>query len=599
MTRKRKILILASNPGDLARLRLDVEVREISEGLRRSRHREAFEIVQQWAVGPREMRRALLDVEPDVVHFCGHGDEDGLLVEGDSGDFIIMPNDALADLFSFFADKIECVVLNACWSQAQAEVIAEHIAYVVGMSKPVNDRAGIEFAVGFYDGLGAGEDYEAAFRLGKNAVHGFNLPDHEVPQLIVNKAAARTLRERREETQVKTETSAEAANGGKSLDKRWLIGVLLAIVPAGIAAFEYIRSEFFKPSALKYLSIAEPLQLPDTLYLAQATVYRDSFMQVKLTGDSSKRATADLSFSLTAGDAQTQTRKLPVMNDFKGGKSIKTPWPALDSLARLIDRPTDARAELKLEISSFEDDAVEVVDFKSDSMVLVPRNYLDLSEARHVWAFVTSEIALFAKVAREIEAALDSLYDSEDGRFFGVNFIKAVAVWQWLQAQDLNQKPIGRGAQYLQYPPETLAAKAGTGNDLAVLFATLLEAMDVDVDFAVVGGRDILIYFETDIQDKSHPLYPQSDDDPLATIGPLDKVWLPVNLNAFHETFYEAWFVSRLFNKRHEIVAAVAQSTNQVWIDELLEPNLNSISVSQMKQNVEVEIADWRRSLAQ
>ena len=41
----RKILILAANPQDMGRLRLDAEVREIQAGLKRSAGRDRFEII--------------------------------------------------------------------------------------------------------------------------------------------------------------------------------------------------------------------------------------------------------------------------------------------------------------------------------------------------------------------------------------------------------------------------------------------------------------------------------------------------------------------------------------------------------------------------
>ena len=58
--KKRKLLILAVNPKHSERLRLDEEVREIREGLRRSRNND-FEIVDIGAVRFRDLRRALID----------------------------------------------------------------------------------------------------------------------------------------------------------------------------------------------------------------------------------------------------------------------------------------------------------------------------------------------------------------------------------------------------------------------------------------------------------------------------------------------------------------------------------------------------------
>ena len=183
------ILILASSPGDKARLRLDKEVREIDEALRRSQQRDQFKLEQKWAVRADDLRRALLDVKPDIVHFCGHGiGSGGLLVEDEMGQAKPVSTEALANLFALFADQIECVVLNACYSEIQANAIVQHIPYVIGMQDAVGDTTAIKFAIGFYDGLaGRGADrkvYEDAYKFGCNAIQLENLPGHLTPSLL-------------------------------------------------------------------------------------------------------------------------------------------------------------------------------------------------------------------------------------------------------------------------------------------------------------------------------------------------------------------------------------------------------------------------------
>ncbi|PIE35709.1 hypothetical protein CSA56_03070 [candidate division KSB3 bacterium] len=166
-----KILILAANPKNTDRLRLDEEVREIEEGLKRSRNREQFEIKQQWAVRPQDIRRAMLDFQPNIVHFSGHGEgEVGIVLENRNGQAQLVTSEALAGLFKLFADNVRCVVLNACYSVAQAEAIVKHIDYVVGMEQSIGDQAAVEFSTAFYDGLGAGESFEFAYNVGCNAL---------------------------------------------------------------------------------------------------------------------------------------------------------------------------------------------------------------------------------------------------------------------------------------------------------------------------------------------------------------------------------------------------------------------------------------------
>jgi hypothetical protein len=55
-----KILILAANPKNTEKLRLDEEMREIQAGLERARKREQFDLIPRWAVRPQDLLRALV-----------------------------------------------------------------------------------------------------------------------------------------------------------------------------------------------------------------------------------------------------------------------------------------------------------------------------------------------------------------------------------------------------------------------------------------------------------------------------------------------------------------------------------------------------------
>ncbi|MBE7386253.1 MAG: DUF697 domain-containing protein [Leptolyngbya sp. SIO1E4] len=177
-----KILTVAANPKTTPHLRLDQEVRAIDEGLKRSRNRDQFGLESKWAVQTEDLRRALLDEEPKYVHFCGHGSgEEGILLEDESGYPKFVKAEALANLFKLFSNQTECVILNACYSEIQAEAISQHIRYVIGMKQAVGDQAAIKFTTGFYDAIGAGRTIEDAFEFGKNAIGLENLPGELIP----------------------------------------------------------------------------------------------------------------------------------------------------------------------------------------------------------------------------------------------------------------------------------------------------------------------------------------------------------------------------------------------------------------------------------
>ncbi|MBD2080634.1 CHAT domain-containing protein [Leptolyngbya sp. FACHB-17] len=203
---KKVILFLAAQPIATAKLRLDEEIRGIDEGLKRSQHRDRFELKQQWAVRPRDLQRAMLDCKPQIVHFSGHGIgratdaaqsseatrklipvdhvetfEEGLILEDQTGQAKLVSTEALAALFELFTDSVECVVLNACYSERQAKAIAQHVPYVIGMNQAIGDRAAIEFAIGFYDAMGAGESIDRAYKLACVAIQMAEIPEQLIP----------------------------------------------------------------------------------------------------------------------------------------------------------------------------------------------------------------------------------------------------------------------------------------------------------------------------------------------------------------------------------------------------------------------------------
>jgi hypothetical protein len=184
--KKKKILILAANPKTTPRLRLDEEIREIKEGIQQAKHGVQFEVKSELAVRLKDLRRMLLKYEPQVVHFIGHGNKAGLLVEDELGMAVSISSKALAGLFELFSDKTECVILSACYSAPQVKAIGKHINYVIGMQKEINDEAAIEFAIGFYDALAAGRSVENAFKFGTNAIlQRFpDISEHLIPVLI-------------------------------------------------------------------------------------------------------------------------------------------------------------------------------------------------------------------------------------------------------------------------------------------------------------------------------------------------------------------------------------------------------------------------------
>lgn len=247
------ILILAANPKGTVALRLDEEVREIKAGLQRSRRRDRFVVEYEPAARPRDVRRAMLDHRPQVVHFCGHGEgERGLVLEDESGKPKLVSAEALASLFANFANQVECVLLNACYSDVQAQAIAQHIDAVIGMNQTIGDRAAIEFAVGFYDALGAGEPTQSAFQFGKNAMQLEGITEDQTPVLIPKQSVKEELSLSNSGTTepnrkaIPVEPLVESAPQSTGRKSRLFISYKRGVEPdepVALAVFEALRQE--------------------------------------------------------------------------------------------------------------------------------------------------------------------------------------------------------------------------------------------------------------------------------------------------------------------------------------------------------------------
>ncbi|NJL10275.1 MAG: CHAT domain-containing protein [Calothrix sp. SM1_7_51] len=166
-----RILFLTADPTDKQRLRLQLELREIKNQLRVSYERDKFQLEFGFSARYEDVSQEILNFRPHIVHFSGHGMNTGeLCLEGEWGDSQPIAPEDLAELFELAGETVECVLLNACYSEAQATAIAQHIPFVIGMNKAISDDAAVAFAIGFYKALGANFSIEKAFKFGRQEV---------------------------------------------------------------------------------------------------------------------------------------------------------------------------------------------------------------------------------------------------------------------------------------------------------------------------------------------------------------------------------------------------------------------------------------------
>ena len=160
--KKTKVLLVFANPSDTSHLRLQAEERVIREAIQLAKARDTVELTTLSAATVDDLRRKLLSEEYQIVHFSGHGAPGSLIFETSEGGIVESPLEALASLFKHYP-ATQCVVLNACYSLAQLVPIAP---FTIGMEKPIDDQAAIEFARGFYDAVVVGKGFDRAMQEG-------------------------------------------------------------------------------------------------------------------------------------------------------------------------------------------------------------------------------------------------------------------------------------------------------------------------------------------------------------------------------------------------------------------------------------------------
>lgn len=186
MTEKIRILFLSSNPWTTSRILVDEEAREIFERIQEGPYRDKFELHKHAATRPIDLQRLLLLYEPHIVHFSGHGNKkQKIILGGTPGRGKTVDRQGLARVFALYNNHVRLVLLNACFTNAQARSISEVIDYSVGTGKGIGDKAGVAFAGAFYRALGFGKSIRGAFHSAKAELGLTKMPRTQGIELFV------------------------------------------------------------------------------------------------------------------------------------------------------------------------------------------------------------------------------------------------------------------------------------------------------------------------------------------------------------------------------------------------------------------------------
>ncbi|MFZ5915593.1 MAG: CHAT domain-containing protein [Chloroflexota bacterium] len=179
-----RILAATASPSNCMPLDVEGEVLAIAESLRPLGSR--VQVMPLPHASASTLRQHLIDIDPHVLHFAGHGDFDGregaLLLEDWAGRAERLPGTVLATLLK--GTNVRLAVLNACLSAADAAgsqrraamlgvgpaLVDVGLGAVVGMQFSLPDASGVALAHDFYAMLARGLPVDVSLSRAREAL---------------------------------------------------------------------------------------------------------------------------------------------------------------------------------------------------------------------------------------------------------------------------------------------------------------------------------------------------------------------------------------------------------------------------------------------
>jgi len=166
---------------------LGKESEEIKRWIESGPFRDRFSIETVFATTENQLRHALLRYKPHILHFSGHGSEEGLILEDDGGNIAVFELVRLARLLKALPGNLRMLVLNACYSGLQSEELRQAVDVLIAMNHQILDRNAIGFSSALYLGIGFNSSVQECFDLALSSVRDGKVTQSNVPLMCCRK----------------------------------------------------------------------------------------------------------------------------------------------------------------------------------------------------------------------------------------------------------------------------------------------------------------------------------------------------------------------------------------------------------------------------
>lgn len=166
-------LMVSASPASQVRVRADLELRSILRSTRQTPFGRRFEFVQLPAARFDDLRTALLEHRPHILHIVAHGRDDGALCfEAENDGEAWIPRLQLLQLLNAAGEDLRLVVLNCEHSAELASDLTTAVDAAIGFPRRIIDTEAAAFMPAFYEALGFGDSFETAYTLARRVFEG-------------------------------------------------------------------------------------------------------------------------------------------------------------------------------------------------------------------------------------------------------------------------------------------------------------------------------------------------------------------------------------------------------------------------------------------
>ncbi len=157
---KRIVFLAADTRVDL---NVDKEAKIIRDELKKGKRK--YQYTKVLNLSAIKLIDVLVNENPSILHYSGHSAVEGIFMFDDKQQPVLADVKSIQKIFEANKSKlkIECLILNSCYSKTQADALKNYTKYIIGTTNAVPDDDALLFSQGFYKGVFNELDYKNAF----------------------------------------------------------------------------------------------------------------------------------------------------------------------------------------------------------------------------------------------------------------------------------------------------------------------------------------------------------------------------------------------------------------------------------------------------